>query len=176
MSAGEVLKRKKPRTRSVERCLDDEQVELRNELIEEISRMKRLESWADSGDMASPLPALQDELRGVLKSIDEATVEFNFRAISRNDWNAAVEKYTDDDGTLTEPFEVFIVANSSYGSNKMTMKQSQETKIVTTDDILKVLTIADEAVCGATWCKGADQRTLNYAAGKIRELMKKLKE
>jgi len=80
MSSSDILKRKKPRTRSVEITLDDEQLERRDELIAEISRIKRLESWADSGDMASPLPALQDELRELLEAIDESTVTFEFKA------------------------------------------------------------------------------------------------
>lgn len=126
MSASEVLKRKKPRTRKVEIAMDDSQLQRRDELIASIAREKRLESWADGGDMASPIPALQSDLREVLGQIEDDVVVFEFGAMSRNDWNAAVEKYKDEDDALTEEFEIFIVAKSSQGENKMTVKQVEK--------------------------------------------------
>ena len=126
MGAADVLKRKKPRTRSVEIVLDDVLTARRDELIASISRLKRMEGWADSGDMSSEIPALQAELRKVISDVEQSTVTFDFKAISRNDWNALVEKYQDDEGKLGEPFEVQIVAGSSTGENKLTVKQVEK--------------------------------------------------
>lgn len=123
MVASDVLKRKKPRTRSVEIVMEDELLERRDELIASVLKEKRLESWADSGDMSSKLPALQSELREVLAKIEESIVVFTFKAMSRNDWNAAIEKYSDDDDNLTDEFEIHIVAKSSSGENKLTKTQ-----------------------------------------------------
>ena len=126
MGVTDVLKRKRARTRTVEIVLNDGLVERRDELIASISRMKRLESWADSGDMASPLPNLQDELRDVLEQIEGETAVFEFVAMSRNEWNAAVDEHTLDDGSLDDSFDVFIVAKSSTGENQMTEDEVRE--------------------------------------------------
>ena len=126
MGADDVLKRKKPRVQTVTVVLDDSLTDERDKLIAEISRMKRSDSWADSGDMGTVIPALQDDLRKVLAKIEADVIEFKFRPISRNDWNAAVEKYANDEGNLGEDFELFIVANSSFGDNKLSMKQVEK--------------------------------------------------
>ena len=123
MSATEVLKRKKPRTRSVEIALDDSLLQRRDELIASIAREKRLESWADSGDLSSPIPALQSDLRVLLAEIEKDVAVFEFTAMSRNEWNAAVDEYKDvENDALTEEFEIFVVAKSSTGANKLTVK------------------------------------------------------
>jgi len=123
MAASDVLKRKQPRTRSVDVVLDEGLIAERDRLIAEISRQKRLESWNDSGDMSSPVPALQTELRQILAELESATATFEFQAVSRNEWNKAVEEYKTEDGTLGEDFEIWLVSRSSTGVNKLTAKQ-----------------------------------------------------
>ncbi len=112
MDFKQISKRKKARIRSVEILLDDDLLQQRVDLGLRIRRAKLQESW-DGGDMASPLPGLEQELLDLSVLIDKATVAFSFTSMPRKQWQAAVEKYQDKDGKLTEAFEIFIMAKSS---------------------------------------------------------------
>ncbi len=107
-----VTKRKTARTRSVEILLDEDLLGQRDDLFLAIRQAQRVEA-AFGGDMASPVPGLRQELVDLAEEIDKATVSFKFKSMPPRDWSAAVEKYQDKDGTLTEAFEVFLIAKAS---------------------------------------------------------------
>ena len=121
MDFTEIAKRKKPRQRSVEILLDEELLYRRDDLYAEIRRCQMAESL-DGGDMKSPLPGLQQQLIDLSDEIAKETRTFKFQSFSKDQWDAAVEKYGDDDGQLSKDFEVFIIAKSAVDP-KMTQKQ-----------------------------------------------------
>ena len=121
MDFTEIAKRKKPRQRSVEILLDEELLYRRDDLYAEIRRCQMAESL-DGGDMKSPLPGLQQQLLDLKDEIEKETRTFKFESFSKDDWDAAVEKYGDDDGVLSKGFEIYIIAKSAVDP-KMTQKQ-----------------------------------------------------
>ncbi len=120
MDFKQVTKRKKARVSSVEILTDHSLLAERDRLFSAIRRAKVQESW-DGGDMASPIPGLQQELLDLSEHIDKATVTFTFKSFPRKQWNDAVEKYQDKNGALGEPFEIWLMAKASVDP-KLTQK------------------------------------------------------
>ncbi len=92
----EVRKRRRPPTRSVALCLDQDLIRRRDDLRRRLDRQKALDERTNARDLA---PDIERELDEVEEQIREATVTFTFRALPRVEWRRLVEAHppTPDD-------------------------------------------------------------------------------